>query len=376
MKKNIIDIDTVRLSDDGESIEIIDQSLLPNEVVVLSISTQHDCWHAIADMQVRGAPAIGVFAGFSYYLAAKEIVNAIDLKELAGKYVNNEDIFDEFLFELEKAKKYLSSSRPTAVNLNWALDRMEKSATNFSENNFFEDPISQLHKIVERLKEEALKIWREDIEVCKKIGEHSLSLVKKGDGLLTHCNAGKLATVKYGTATSVMYLGHKAGYDFKIYCDETRPQLQGARLTAFELASSGLSVTLLCDNMSASLMKTGKINAIFVGCDRVAANGDVANKIGTSLLAIAAAHYKVPFYVAAPTSTIDLKSKTGDDIVIENRSKEEVTTMWYKQRMTAENVDVYNPAFDITDASLITAIVTEKGIVYPPFKDNLKNLFD
>ena len=211
--------------------------------------------------------------------------------------------------------------------------------------------------------------------MCRKIGEYALTLVKNGDGLITHCNAGKLATVRYGTATSVMYLGVEKGYDFKIFCDETRPLLQGARLTAFELAASGMDVTLLCDNMSASLMKSGKINAAFVGCDRVAANGDVANKIGTSMLALAAKRNNVPFYVCAPTSTIDMSTPSGKDIVIEQRGGDEVTSMWYKHPMAPEVINVYNPSFDVTEADLITGIITEKGIIKAPFKEGLKAIF-
>ena len=212
------------------------------------------------------------------------------------------------------------------------------------------------------LRDEALRIKQEDIDICKKIGEHALTLIKPGMGLLTHCNAGQLATAKYGTATAVMYLGHQKGYHFKIYADETRPLLQGARLTAYELSAAGMDVTLICDNMASTVMKNGWIHAVFVGCDRVAANGDVANKIGTSGVAILAKHYGIPFYVCAPTSTIDLNTPTGADIRIEQRPPAEVTDMWYKERMAPQGVKVYNPAFDVTDHELITAIITEEGI--------------
>ncbi len=375
MATSILDIDTVRLTDDGEAIELIDQTKLPSIIEVIKLYDQHDIWHAIADMQVRGAPAIGVTAGFAYYLAAKEIAASIDLKELGGTYVDTEDQSDEFFFRLNKAKEYLNSARPTAVNLSWALNRMEKCTNDFSFNEYYETSLERIHATVERLKQEALNIYNEDINTCKAIGEYALSLLNKGDGLLTHCNAGKLATIRYGTATAPMYLGHERGYDFKIFCDETRPQLQGARLTAFELASAGMDVTLLCDNMSASLMRTGKINAVFVGCDRVAANGDTANKIGTSLLALAAKKYNVPFYVCAPTSTIDMSCPTGDDIVIEQRSSGEITDLWYEKPMAPRNISVYNPAFDVTDADLITAVITEKGIIKAPFGDGFKKIF-
>jgi methylthioribose-1-phosphate isomerase len=264
-----------------------------------------------------------------------------------------------FLRLLGEKKEYLNSSRPTAVNLSWALNRMEEKA--LSEKD------APVGKILNILKDEALAIKAEDTDMCRRIGENTLSLLKKGDGLLTHCNAGQLATSKYGTATSAMYLGFRKGYDFKIYCDETRPLLQGARLTAFELSSAGLDVTLLCDNMVSSIMRQGKINAVLVGCDRVAANGDVANKIGTSVVAAIAKRYGVPFYVCAPTSTIDPDTPTGNDIVIEQRPAEEVTEMWYEKRMAPENIKVYNPAFDVTDNELITAIITEHGIYRAPY---------
>ena len=221
---------------------------------------------------------------------------------------------------------------------------------------------------------EAKLIREEDIAVCKAIGENALTLVKKGDGLLTHCNAGRLATVEYGTATAAMYLGHERDYGFRIYCDETRPLLQGSRLTAFELSEAGMSPTVLCDNMSASLLQTGAVDAVFTGCDRVAANGDSANKIGTQLLALAAKRYGVPFYICAPTSTIDVKAASGADIPIEQREPEEVTEMWYERRMAPDGVSVYNPAFDVTPADLITAIVTERGVLRPPFAESIAAL--
>ena len=211
--------------------------------------------------------------------------------------------------------------------------------------------------------------------VCKSIGEYGLSLVKPGDGILTHCNAGQLATSKYGTATAPIYLGQEKGYHFRVFADETRPLLQGARLTAYELSASGVDVTLICDNMSAMVMKNGWVNAVFVGCDRVAANGDTANKIGTSLVAVAAKRYNIPFYVCAPTSTIDLNTETGSHIRIEERPAEEVTQMWYKERMAPEGVKVYNPAFDVTDHDLITAIVTEYGIAKAPFETSFQEIF-
>ena len=230
-------------------------------------------------------------------------------------------------------------------------------------------------EIKQLLKEESVEIQDEDIRVCKAIGEYGLTLVKPGDGILTHCNAGKLATSKYGTATAPIYLGQERGYNFRVFADETRPLLQGARLTAFELQSSGVDVTLICDNMSATVMKNGWVDAIFVGCDRVAANGDTANKIGTSVVAAVAKQYNVPMYIAAPTSTIDMNTPTGDQIKIEQRKPEEVTEMWYKERMAPEGVKVFNPAFDVTDHELIAGIVTEFGIARPPYTESFKEIF-
>ena len=215
----------------------------------------------------------------------------------------------------------------------------------------------------------------EDVDVCRRLGENGLTLVKPGDGLLTHCNAGQLATVRYGTATAPMYLGHERGYGFRVFCDETRPLLQGARLTSFELSSAGIDTTLICDNMAASVMKRGLVQAVFVGCDRVAANGDAANKIGTLGVAILAKRYGIPFYVVAPSSTIDMNTPTGEEIVIEERDGEEICEMWYEKRMAPEGVKTWNPAFDVTPHELLTGIITEKGVIYPPFKENLAKLF-
>lgn len=350
--KTILDYDTVALDDYNHAMVIIDQTQLPNRIEILSLTTQKEIWDAIYLLQVRGAPAIGVAAAIGIYLAAREI--------------DTED-YDAFLDQFREASAYLNSSRPTAVNLSWALKRMEQVVLDHSSL-----PVAE---IVALLHDEALAIRAEDIEVCRSIGQYGLSLIKPGDGLLTHCNAGQLATIRYGTATAPMYLGHEQGYDFKIYCDETRPLLQGARLTSFELSSAGMDVTVLCDNMSASLMREGKIQAVFVGCDRVAANGDAANKIGTSMAALAAKRYGIPFYVCAPTSTIDRNTPTGSGIVIEQRKPHEVTDMWYEKPMAPEGVKVYNPAFDVTDADLITAIITEVGIAYPPYEQSLKDIF-
>jgi methylthioribose-1-phosphate isomerase len=351
-KKSIMDYDTVALDEENHALVIIDQTQLPYNTEILSLTKQEDIWNAIYLLQVRGAPAIGVAAAIGVYLAAREI---------------GADGFDDFYAEFQKAKDYLDSARPTAVNLSWALKRMEQVV--------LENKEKTVPEIVALLHKEAIEIREEDIWVCKMIGEYGLSLVKPGDGLLTHCNAGQLATVKYGTATAPMYLGHERGYNFRIFSDETRPLLQGARLTSFELKESGLDVTVICDNMSATVMRNGWVDAVFVGCDRVAANGDTANKIGTSMVALAAKRYGVPMYICAPTSTIDRNTLTGKEIHIEERPAEEVVEMWYKKRMAPEGVKVFNPAFDVTDHDLIAGIVTEYGIARAPYTESLKEIF-
>jgi methylthioribose-1-phosphate isomerase len=364
-KNNILNYETAELLDDQNAIRIIDQTLLPGEIRLILLTTAKEIWDAIYLLQVRGAPAIGVTAGFGIYLLTKAVRIVDDTSE------NHDRNFAILEAEFERQKAYLNSSRPTAVNLSWALNRMEQVFLSMKE-----DRTLTMAEVKERLHRECVAIRDEDVEVSRRIGEYGLTLVKPGDGLLTHCNAGQLATIKYGTATAPMYLGQERGYGFHIFCDETRPLLQGARLTAFELASAGMDVTLECDNMSASLMKSGRVQAVFVGCDRVAANGDAANKIGTSLLALAAQRYHVPFYVCAPTSTIDMSLATGEEIPIEQRKPEEVTDMWYEKRMAPENIKVYNPAFDVTDNDLIAGIVTEYGIARAPYTESLQKIFE
>ena len=350
-EKTILDYETVSLDTETDELVIIDQTLLPGTTEIIRLKTAQEIWDAIYLLKVRGAPAIGVAAAMGIYILAKQI---------------KADTYEEFYAEFTKQKDYLNSARPTAVNLSWALNRMDRLCQSM-EGEAIPD-------ILNALQNEALEIKAEDIRVCKAIGEYGLSLVKPGDGILTHCNAGQLATCKYGTATAPIYLGHERGYNFKVFADETRPLLQGARLTAYELHSSGVDVTLICDNMSAMVMKNGWVNAVFVGCDRVAANGDAANKIGTSVVATVAKRYGVPFYVCAPTSTIDYDTPTGAEIKIEQRPAEEVTEMWYKERMAPEGVKVFNPAFDVTDNELITAIVTEYGVARAPFQESLAEI--
>jgi len=352
MSDNIMNIDTVNLDEAKQRLLIIDQTKLPNEVEILSLRDQKEIWEAIYLLKVRGAPAIGVAAAIGVYLAALDI---------------QESEYAAFAEAFRKAKEYLASSRPTAVNLFWALDRMEKVV--------LDNAGQSVDKIKQLLHDEAIAIRDEDIWVCRMLGEYGLSLIKDGDGILTHCNAGQLATAKYGTALAPIHVGREKGMHFKVFTDETRPLLQGARLSSFELSSNGVDTTVICDNMASQVMKNGWVQAIFVGCDRVAANGDAANKIGTSGVAILAKHYGIPFYVCAPTSTIDMSIAEGKDIPIEERPAHEVTEMWYAKRMAPKNVKVYNPAFDVSEHELITAIITEYGIARPPYSQSLKEIF-
>lgn len=344
---------SVRLSDDGRSVVILDQTQLPNRTEYLTLSSAEDIWEAIYKLKVRGAPAIGICAGYGIYCLAQQI---------------REDSCEGFLNAFRKQKEYLDSSRPTAVNLSWALNRMEQVAVSNSDRT--------VPEILELLKAECLAIHEEDKKMCLAISEYGLSLLKDGDGVLTHCNAGPLATSRYGTGQGPLFLGKERGMNFRVFADETRPLLQGARLTACELQRAGIDVTLICDNMAGIVMKNGWVQACMVGCDRVAANGDAANKIGTSVVAVLANYYQIPFYVLGPTSTIDMNCLTGDDIEIELRDPSEIKEKFYREPSAPREVKCYNPSFDVTDHSLITAIVTEKGICYPPYTESLARLFE
>ncbi|MBT9775459.1 S-methyl-5-thioribose-1-phosphate isomerase [Clostridium sp. MCC353] len=344
--------DNVRLNEEGKLV-IIDQTKLPNITEYLTLETAEDIYDAIFELKVRGAPAIGICAGYGIYVLARSI--------------ETED-YDVFLETFRKHKEYLNSSRPTAVNLSWALKRMEEVVISHKGT-----PVKEIKCLLEA---ESRKIQEEDIAMCRAISEFGLTLVKDGDGILTHCNAGPLATSCYGTALGPILLGKERGMEFRMFADETRPLLQGARLTSYELAKAGVDVTLICDNMASMVMKNGWVQACFVGCDRVAANGDAANKIGTSGVAILAKHYGIPFYVLGPTSTIDMNCKTGADIEIELRNPDEIKKKFYEKPMALEEVKCYNPAFDVTDHSLIAGIVTEKGICRAPYTESLAKLFD
>ncbi len=361
-------MDNIRYNKNTNELFILDQTLLPNKEEEILLDTPEKMYDAIKFLKVRGAPAIGICAG--YCMA----VLACGTKE--------EQSVGSFIEALQKYADYLNSSRPTAVNLNWALKRMMKTAKAAAEGkcgtaNCFDNknnnsqksnaPADITNQIRTAMVEESIKIHNEDIAMCKSISEFGLELVKDGDGILTHCNAGPLATSKYGTALGPILLGTERGMKFHVFADETRPLLQGARLTSYELYNAGVDVTLICDNMANTVMKKRLVNAVFVGSDRIAANGDVANKIGTCGVAILAKYYGIPFYALAPSSTIDSSCKCGDDIIIEERDPEEIKNMFYEKPMALPGVKCFNPAFDVTDHSLVSGIITEKGIFRPPY---------
>lgn len=325
-------------------LRIIDQTRLPGELVEIPLTTVEAVWEAIRKLRVRGAPAIGVCAAFGVSVGIRQ---------------RNPESVPEAVATVRELADYLATSRPTAVNLFWALDRMRMAAEQAADSTSVAD-------FVARLDAEAVAIQQEDRELCRAIGRYGSPLIQDGYGVLTHCNAGGLATAEYGTALSVMFTAHEEGRRFRVYADETRPLLQGARLTAWELVQAGIDTTLICDNMAAQVMREGKIDLVIVGADRIAANGDTANKIGTYSVALAAKAHDIPFYVAAPYSTFDLSIETGEGIPIEERDPEEITTS-FGHRVAPEGVKVYNPAFDVTPASLIAGFITERGVVTPPF---------
>ncbi|MDF2836373.1 MAG: translation initiation factor, aIF-2BI family [Paenibacillus sp.] len=335
----------------GDKLDLLDQRLLPEEIVYLPLTTSEDVWEAIRHLKVRGAPAIGIAAAYGVVLGSAHATNG-----------------EDWMQAVVKEAEYLATSRPTAVNLFWALDRMKAAASAIAEQGL------SLEAAKEALTQQAIAIQSEDEETNRMIGEHALTLFHDDMGVLTHCNAGGLATAKYGTALAPFYLAKEKGMSIRVFADETRPVLQGARLTAFELQQAGVDVTLICDNMAGHVMSKGWVNAVIVGTDRVAANGDVANKIGTYSVAVLAKAHGIPFYVACPLSTIDLNTPTGAEIPIEERNAEEITEGFGK-RTAPQGVKVYNPAFDITPHEYLTAIITEKGIIEAPFQENLRKLF-
>ena len=324
-------------------LEIIDQRKLPGEYKIARCTNVKQLHDAIKTLAVRGAPAIGVAGGYGAVLSLQSVSANASMKQ-------------SFVV-LKQDCEYLASSRPTAVNLRWAIDRVAKSAKNGTTGTLYE-----LRKAVLK---EANVICREDIEMCRKIGDNGARFIKNGMGVLTHCNAGALATAGQGTALSVLYEAKKRGKKFMVFVDETRPLLQGARLTAWELKRAKIDTTVICDNMAAALMREGLIDMVITGADRIAGNGDAANKTGTYCLSVLAKAHKIPFYIAAPSSTFDLKTKTGKDIPIEQRSAEEIR-FYNKKQITPNGAKIYNPAFDVTPAANITAIITERGVIEKP----------
>jgi len=321
---------------------IIDQTLLPAEFVEIDLDTREAVWEAIKQLRVRGAPAIGVCAAYGVLVGLAERAPFPSADAVAA--------------EVARIADYLASSRPTAVNLFWALDRMRRTAAGRAD----------AESALQRLEAEAVEIYEEDKRRCRAIGEHGAPLIGEGDGVLTHCNAGSLATSAYGTALAAMFRARELGRRFSVHADETRPLLQGARLTAWELMQADIDVTVICDNMAAQVMREGRIQLVIVGADRIAANGDAANKIGTYGVAQLARAHDIPFYVAAPLSTFDAALATGALIPIEERASDEITHGFGKQT-APDGVKVYNPAFDVTPAELIAGIITERGILRPPY---------
>ncbi|MDR0992864.1 MAG: S-methyl-5-thioribose-1-phosphate isomerase [Ruminococcus sp.] len=346
--KNLLP-DTVSYDEEKNELVIVDQTKLPSAVEMLRLSTINDIYLAIKSLAVRGAPAIGVAAAYAVYIAAL----SIDTDDTAV-----------FAADLKKAEDFINSARPTAVNLSWAIGEMDKIVSISSGLT-----VSRIKALLYR---RAKEIKDNEIISSVAIGKYGLELLPKDGTILTVCNAGHFATVRWGTATAPIYIGKQNGINFKVYSLETRPLLQGLRITAFELQKSGVDVTAVCDNMAATLLKSGKISAVITGADRIAANGDVCNKIGTLMLAICAKRYGVPFYAAAPSSTVDLSIESGEKIYIEERDGSEITELWFKKRLAPDGVKVFNPAFDVTENDLVTAIITDKGIVKPPFTENLK----
>jgi methylthioribose-1-phosphate isomerase len=330
---------------------MIEQTLLPEKYKVITVRTPKEMWHAIKRLAVRGAPAIGIAGAYGAFLGIQK---------------SKAKTWPAFKKELLKVTGYLAKSRPTAVNLFWALDRMVDCAEQNKDK-----PVKE---IIKALKLEADAIYKEDQEICRKIGKNGAKLVKKHNTILTHCNAGGLATADYGTALAVMYAAQEMGKKISVFADETRPLLQGARLTTWELKKAGIPVTLICDNMAAQVMKEGRIDMVVVGADRIAGNGDAANKIGTYGVALLAKAHKIPFYIAAPKSTFDFTLKSGDGIPIEQRKAEEVSCGFGK-RTAPKGVSVYNPAFDVTPARLISGIITEYGVIEKPNKTKIKSHF-
>ncbi len=331
-------------------LRILDQTLLPEQVAYIDCTTVEELWDAIKRLAIRGAPALGVAGAYGVVIAAREVF-------ASGASAKSASAFGKLL---DEACEYLKTCRPTAVNLAWGIDRARKAARGIAAD-----------KAAEKILAEAREIHREDAAMCRRIGEHAADLINRCTGVLTHCNAGALATAGIGTATAGMYVAHALGHAFCVYCDETRPLLQGSRLTAWELAQAGINSVVITDNMAAQVMREGRVQMVITGADRIAANGDAANKIGTYGLAILARHHEIPFYIAAPTSTFDLSLPDGSAIPIEQRDAEEITE-GFGRRTAPDGIAVYAPAFDVTPAKLITGIITDRGIIRPVTAENVR----
>ncbi|MEK6250273.1 MAG: S-methyl-5-thioribose-1-phosphate isomerase [Planctomycetales bacterium] len=343
-------MDTLRwIGDIPGHLALVDQTRLPTELVEIELRSVEEVWEAIKLLRVRGAPAIGLAAAYGMIVGMQPVDGS-----------NTDAWFDQ----MEQVSGYLATSRPTAVNLFWALDRQQRIANQLRESNPPEE-------ILAAMLAEARVIHEEDRQMCRAIGRHGAQLLADGDGVLTHCNAGGLATADYGTALAVMFAAQQEGKNLHVYADETRPLLQGARLTAWELQQRGIDVTLICDSTAAQVMREGRVQAVITGADRIAANGDVANKIGTYSVALAAAAHEIPFYVAAPSSTFDLTLASGESIPIEQRDPAEVTHGFGCQT-APDGVRVYNPAFDVTPAHLIRALICEQGVIEPVCREQIE----
>jgi len=334
---------------------LLDQTQLPLLVTIEKQETVEQVWDSIRKLKVRGAPAIGIAGAYGLVLSMQDYT-----------HLSSADFCDR----LQRQANYLDSARPTAVNLSWALNRLVKKAEALAHSN----ESVNVPELYAQLEAEAIQIHDEDRQLCRRIGEHGQGLIQANMGVLTHCNAGSLATSELGTALAPLYLAHQGGTPFRVYADETRPLLQGSRLTAWELQQAGIDVTIICDNMAAHLMSQGLIQRVIVGTDRVAANGDVANKIGTLGVAILAHYFQIPFYVACPYSTIDFQTLTGSTIVIEERGGEEVTHFGLR-RTAPEQIKYRNPAFDVTPHALVTGLITERGIINQPNAETLRSFY-
>jgi len=337
----------------NNKIKLIDQTKLPHKLEYLYIDKAKDLWQAIKLLKVRGAPALGAAGALGVYLGIKDA-------ETGSGVI--------FARELDKASRYIASSRPTARNLFWGIERVRQVAKDNKDNS----PAT----IKKLILEEALRVIASDMDSCRKIGQYGSDLIKDNDAVLTICNAGILATIDYGTALGVLYRAKAEGKRIKVFACETRPLLQGSRLTAWELKNKGIDVTVICDNMAATLMQQGKVNKVIAGADRIAANGDTANKIGTYSLAVLSNYHKIPFYIAAPASTFDLRAASGRGIRIEERGRREISELLFRKEIAPIGVKVFNPAFDVTPNNLISAIVTDKGIIRQPYTKNIKRLIN